>query len=198
MVDLIVNQEKYKIEFMIKNILGRDIDFSNVNSIVLKCIEKAYIDMLSGGRFYINQLEGFNKKSIVNKIKTIFDEFNYRYSIDMLNETLSLFGDCEIIKSKNSNNFVTRLGLSQKIINMSYKYFYCVNEFLGGLNIDYSLCDCPIDSIVLNYVGNNSKWTKLKMQEYLKVQDDIRIFLKENYKEDYEVFGNLLLDFIAW
>jgi hypothetical protein len=194
-----LNKEKYRIEFMIKNIFGRDIDFSNVDSIVLKCIDKAYMDMLSGGRFYVNHLEGFNKKNIITNVKQILEKFNYKYSIEMLNETICLFGNKEKIGIKgNNNNYATRLGLSQKIINMTYKYLYCINEFIKELNIDYSLCDCPIDSIVLKRLNINSCWTKLEMKEYSKIQEEITLLLKIDHKEDYEVLGNLLLDFIVW
>jgi hypothetical protein len=138
-----LNKEKYRIEFMIKNIFGRDIDFSNVDSIVLKCIDKAYMDMLSGGRFYVNHLEGFNKKNIITNVKQILEKFNYKYSIEMLNETICLFGNKEKIGDMKTPEGVFHVSDIQNSSQWSHDFKDGLGEIAGAYGPHFIRLEVP-------------------------------------------------------
>jgi hypothetical protein len=57
-------------------------------------------------------------------------------------------------RTKTASSF----GLAQKIVNMTFKYLYCVHNLLD-FKIDFTICDCPLDSIILNGINPNLRWT---------------------------------------
>ena len=78
-------------------------------------------------------------------------------------------------------------------------YFYCFNEYLSELKIDYSKCDCPIDSIILSSLGNKSSWSKLSIEEYEIIQKQITdLLLEKELTVELKNIGNMAYDFLIW
>lgn len=109
-------------------------------------------------------------------------------------------------------------GLWQKLINMSFKYLYCVRDHFPKLNKIWNRCHCPIDSIILTRLHNvlnenclyekNSiefscirayanredykSWNALTIDDYDIIQRVIKSVCAENY------ITPLQFDFIYW
>ena len=109
-------------------------------------------------------------------------------------------------------------GLWQKLINMSFKYLYCVRDHFPKLNKIWDRCHCPIDSIILTRLYNvlnenclyekNSiefsciracanredykSWNALTIDDYDIIQRVIKSVCAENY------ITPLQFDFIYW
>lgn len=109
-------------------------------------------------------------------------------------------------------------GLWQKLINMSFKYLYCVKDRFPKLDNIWSKCHCPIDSIILTrlynvlnenclYEKNSAEfscirayanredyksWNALTIEDYDIIQCVIKRVCAENY------ITPLQFDFIYW
>lgn len=109
-------------------------------------------------------------------------------------------------------------GLWQKLINMSFKYLYCVKDRFPKLDNIWSKCHCPIDSIILTrlynvlnenclYKKNSAEfscirayanredyksWNALTIEDYDIIQCVIKRVCAENY------ITPLQFDFIYW
>ncbi|MBQ3237174.1 MAG: hypothetical protein IJA92_06560, partial [Oscillospiraceae bacterium] len=114
----------------------------------------------------------------------------------MIEKTLLLFGREEIIGK--DNKYATRYGLAQKLVNMCFKNFYICSEYIDK-KIDFSLCDCPLDSVVISKLSSNAVWSKLTEEKYKEIQDKINQMLKKvTLDKELEKLGNLAFDFIVW
>ena len=182
--------------FIEKLILGRNIDMHDQDKVVTKCIRLAYNDMLSAGRYYVDITKKGN--DICNRVQSIFKDQYYCFSRDCIDEVAGCFGSHGTICSeKNKQRYVTSYGMAQKIVNMSYKYFYTFNDYLEEKNIDFSTCDCPIDSVILKKLPKiDNPWSKITKKEYEKCQENI----KEQIEADplFDVIGNMAFDFTNW
>lgn len=157
--------------FLMRSVLGRNVKPADSISVVKGCISKAYDDMLTAGRFYpIGQ-----KESNCEKIYTYFKTNKFCYSEELIKQVKEIFGKEKI---DNSRSYATAFGLAQKVVNMTFKYFYCFWEFTG-LDIDFTLCDCPIDSVVLDDMAKEKLlsdkrssyvWSKLTPSQYKDLQ----------------------------
>lgn len=185
----------YREEFFKKVLLGSSVDLNNSDTIIKACVSNAYRDMLTAGRFYI---KGSQKDEICSKYIDLLEKHDYQFSLSLIKEAEAVFPNANDLKATD-NKYVTQFGLSQKLVNMSFKYFYLFNEDINK-NIDYSKCDCPLDSIILAKIPseyhNNIPWSKMHEDTYLECQRYIRSTLKNN--KDTKVLGNLLFDFINW
>lgn len=161
-----------KIIFLEKSVLGRKTNLFNPEDVILKCVNLAYKDMLIAGRYYIKT----DMTSTCNDFKTLLDEKHYTFSRKLIDDSLSLFGEKEEIGA--GNKYVTRYGLAQKLVNMTFKYLYVFNDYTEK-EIDFSVCDCPLDSIILYRLSSNYVWSKLSVEEYSKCQKAISSKLKE-------------------
>lgn len=185
-------EKSYKDLFLMKIFLGREADFENPEDIIMRCIKNAYVDMLSAGRFYIK----CDMEETCIAVKKIFEEHGYKFSRQMIEKTLLLFGREEIIGK--DNKYATRYGLAQKLVNMCFKNFYICSEYIDE-KIDFSLCDCPLDSVVLSKLSSNAVWSKLTKEKYKEIQDKINQMLKKvTLDKELEKLGNLAFDFIVW
>ena len=65
---------------------------------------------------------------------------------------------------------------------------------------DFSLCDCPLDSIIINKAHiKDCVWSKLTEQQYLECQAKITELLNANSLDlELSKLGNLAYDFINW
>ncbi len=158
-------------EFLVKSVLGRNVDLNSSESVIEHCISKAYDDMMTVGRFY--KLQG--KSERCEEIKKCFEKSKYCFSVELIEQVAALF-----IKEKldNRKSYVTTFGLAQKVVNMTFKYLYCFHDFIQ-LDIDFTKCDCPIDSIVLNQMKSDKLlksarssyvWSKLTDTTYDELQ----------------------------
>lgn len=179
--------EKHVEIFLIKSVLGRNVDVESTDSIIEHCISKAYGDMMTVGKNY--GIKGKSEKC--KEIKVLFSNYNYNFSIDLINDVCEKIGGDEEIRKDFKNrgeDFVTTFGLAQKIVDMTFKYLYCLREYIKDVEIDFEKCDCPVDSIVLSKLKNNgwnpptTVWSKLTKQNYEEIQKIINqnLLLKPN------------------
>lgn len=109
-----------------------------------------------------------------------------------------------LIEKLQKNDGAIEFAAIQKLVNMTLKYLIILNECEGTasvFDICEEKCDCPIDSIILerlNKINGNKHecWTKIEEPEYIKVQDEIRAYLREEYPQDTR--GNIWFDFLMW
>ena len=185
--------KSHKIFFLEKAILGRKTNFKESEEVVEACINIAYRDMLTAGRFYLSN----EMKDRCIKFKRILEERHYCFDNKLIDDTLSIFGDDEEIN--NGRSYVTRYGLTQKLVNMTYKYFWIFSEYIDR-KIDFSNCDCPLDSIIIGELKIKTPvWSKITKKDYEKAQDAITERLKNsNLTEELKKLGNLAFDFLNW
>ena len=182
-----------KIIFLEKAVLGRNTNFRESEEVIKACINIAYRDMLTAGRFYLSN----EMKERCTEFKEILEKRNYCYYNKLIDVTLRIFGDDE--KISNGKSFVTRYGLAQKLVNMTYKYFWIFSEYIDK-KIDFSHCGCPLDSIILGELRIKTPvWSKIEKDDYVKVQNTIATRLKQTVlTEDLKDLGNLAFDFLNW
>lgn len=185
--------EPLKKTFFERVFLGRETDFSNPEEVILSCIKLAYRDMLTAGRFYLPN----DKEGRCEGLYNILSKHQYVFSRNIIDDALLLFGDHEIIG--NGTKYVTRYGLAQKFVNMSFKYFYLFDDLIDK-DIDFSMCDCPLDSIILSEIPEaDCVWSKLTKEKYEKYQDCISDKLsKVKLEKDVKYLGNMAFDFLYW
>lgn len=157
--------------FLMKSVLGRDIDCEDRKSVKKYCIRTAYDDMMTAGRFY--GIEGKDMKC--EGIMELFEQHHDCFSVELIEAVAALFGEEKLF---NTKSHVTTFGLAQKVVNMTFKYFYCFFDFISQ-DIDFTKCDCPIDSIVLDQMErdnllkhprNSYVWSKLTKPQYTEIQ----------------------------
>ena len=188
---------KWQSEFLAKGTLGRTTDLKNPDDVILKCANMAYRDMLTAGRFYLSN----DKNKSCTELIRILENHNYVFSRDIIDEVCALFGNDEkIFRNINEENkFVTRYGLAQKFVNMTFKLLYVFSDYTGK-NIDFSKCDCPLDSIILNKLPKiDHTWSKITKEEYDRCQKAITKKLKnKNLDQELKSLGKLAYDFLNW
>lgn len=188
------NKVDYRMLFLKKDLIGQKVNLNVPDEVLDGCISLAYNDMNVGCRFYKLELV---KEDEIKRVKNILRSkskivFNINL-IDTYEKELSVYTR-RIPK-------VTSFGLAQKLINMTFKYFYVYEEYLKGYDIDFSNCDCPLDSNILEKIGRSElKWTQMNKTDYSKCQDYIREMIKEDPKVNKEMskLKNLAYDFIYW
>ena len=185
--------EKYL--FLERVVLTQSTNLENPSSVIDKCISLAYKDMLTRGRHCLDtDLEkGSKEKTKLNSnrkdvLKTIIERHNYKYDREIINEFID--------KTKNFGEKLS-YGLAQKVVNMTFKYLYTFSEYTK-LKIDFSNCDCPIDSHILKKLELAEKydWSTLKRKDYTNLQK----IIKGKIKNDplYKKLGKLAYDFKYW
>lgn len=183
-----------KTVFLEKSLLGRETNLKDSEEVIKKCIRLAYKDMLTAGRYYIPQ----DMDARCSNLKSVLEENNYVYSRDIIENVCLLFGDKE--KIGQGNRYVTRYGLAQKFVNMTYKYLYVFCHYIYK-EIDFSRCDCPLDSVILEELQLDKKyvWSKVSKDEYIICQQLINEKLRdENNIGELVNIGNLAYDFLKW
>jgi hypothetical protein len=105
-------------------------------------------------------------------------------------------------REKDVTRYATRYGLAQKLVNMTFKYLYIFSDYIKAEYPlpDFSNCDCPLDSIILEEAGiKNCVWSKLTPEQYIECQEKISSLLKEiKLDSELEKLGNLAFDFLSW
>lgn len=159
-------------------------------------IRKAHRDVMTGTR--TGNISKYAEKNKDGKDETL--EYLYQ---EILNAKEPLSSSL-LIQKLQKNDGTLEFAAIQKLVNMTLKYLIILNECEGMasvFDICEEKCDCPIDSIILerlNKINGNKHecWTKIEEPEYIKVQDEIRAYLREEYPQDTR--GNIWFDFLMW
>jgi hypothetical protein len=192
--------DELTLNFLKKFVLGQKTDINNPDEVIKKCISLAYKDMMTAGLYYLdsNLDKGVNQKTKNNndrkaKFLDILQDKSFMFSRDLIADTCSIFGDED--KIKNTQGYATRYGLAQKLVNMTFKYLYVFKDEIKQ-DINFSNCDCPLDSIIISNLSPNYVWSKLTPAEYDDLQNEIDA--KVESQSEYKNLGRLLYDFQNW
>lgn len=103
------------------------------------------------------------------------------YDDELLKVTIAI---CEYMNSQKECNKFT-FGNSQKLVNMTMKYFYitCYSDDLKKENFRY--CHCPVDSIMLQKV-----WSACRKKDKEKTNKKRDWFLQSWSKEEFDIDDN--------
>ena len=179
--------------FLEKVFLGRETDFNHSDSVISQCVRLAYRDMLAAGRYYLDN----DMNTRCSQFIEMLQRHQFQFSRDLIEDSLMLFGPNEIIGS--GNKYVTRYGLSQKLVNMTYKNFFVCSDYIDR-TIDFSRCDCPLDSIILSRLPTiDLVWSKMTKSKYEFCQSHISLKLSQmDLDNELRDLGNLAFDFLMW
>ena len=188
----------WKKSFLESSVLGQSTNKCCPSEVIIKCIELAYSDMMTAGRYYSASFLN-DKKEICSATNSAITESNFVFSRKIIEDISLLFCDNTI---GNGNRYVTGFGLAQKLINMTFKYLYVFSDliFIDKPIPDFSSCDCPLDSIILNGIPyNKTVWSKFPKADYIKCQNKISDSLKSMTLDDeLKSLGNMAYDFLNW
>ncbi len=188
----------WKKSFLESSVLGRATNKDCPSEVLKRCIELAYSDMMTAGRYYSASFLN-NKDEICSATNSAIKQSNFVFSRKIIEDISLLFCDNTI---GNGNRYVTGFGLAQKLINMTFKYLYVFSDliFIDKPIPDFSSCDCPLDSIIIKKAHiKDCVWSKLTEQQYLECQAKIADLLKANSLDlELSKLGNLAYDFINW
>ena len=188
----------WKKSFLESSVLGQSTNKYCPSEVIKKCIELAYSDMMTAGRYYSASFLN-NKGGICFATNRAIIESNFVFSRKTIKDISLLFCDDTI---GNGNRYVTGFGLAQKLINMTFKYLYVFSDliFVDKSIPDFSSCDCPLDSIIIKKAHiKDCVWSKLTEQQYLECQAKITELLNAiSLDLELSKLGNLAYDFIKW
>ena len=160
----------WKKSFLESSVLGQSTNKCCPSEVIIKCIELGYSDMMTAGRYYSASFLN-DKKEICSATNSAITESNFVFSRKIIKDISLLFCDNTI---GNDNHYVTGFGLAQKLINMTFKYLYVFSDliFIDKPIPDFSSCDCPLDSIILNGIPyNKTVWSKFTKADYIKYKN---------------------------
>lgn len=185
---------------MESSLLGRSTLKNNPKEVELKCIRLAYRDMMTAGRYYSKLFSNTGDKILTVTLDAL-QRCDYTFSRELIQLTAAQFCEAPIIKTSDSK-YVSTYGLAQKLVNMTFKYFYIFSDYIftDQAYPDFTLCDCPLDSIILDKAKiKGCVWSKLTAQQYKNCQDKIASLLKQTSLDaELAQLGNLAFDFINW
>lgn len=188
----------WKKSFLESSVLGQSTNKCCPSEVIIKCIELAYSDMMTAGRYYRASFLN-DKEEICSATNSAITESNFVFSRKIIKDISLLFCDNTI---GNNNHYVTGFGLAQKLINMTFKYLYVFSDliFVDKAIPDFSSCDCHLDSIIIKKAHiKDCVWSKLTEQQYLECQAKITELLNTNSLDlELSKLGNLAYDFINW
>ena len=169
----------YQIRFLKQYVLGQRTNMDKPSEVIKKCVELADNDMLTGGRFICNQFAKSDKTERVEYILQKLEKNNYRYSkIDKRDVCNDVIWACDEERTINNRRYKP-YGFAQKLLNMTYKWLYIYKDYIGK-EIDFSKCECPLDSVVLGRLGRQENWTNLTVSQY----EDIRVNIQKELEEE--------------
>lgn len=136
------------------------------------------------------------KSQLASYIKEHFwNYFNGSLSFEEFHKTAC--NDIMNIFSERYNN--VRYGKAQKIVNMTFKYFYCFDKSCQ-MEEKFDDCHMPLDSKILDWYKANidktqkTAWSYLEKEEYDQIQNKIKNYIKHNYCP-YTVLQS---EFVIW
>lgn len=151
------------------------------------------------------------------------DKFYNKFSVELQklfkNKTFfspeQLFND--FIKFFQKYGYTVTYGQAQKVINMTFKYLYCLDDKKQYKDI-FEKCHMPLDSYTLEWykrhiypidktknfkITSNDKWSNMDPQKYQAITNDIKLHLQyasitiNGVKEDLPQTP-LETEFIIW
>lgn len=139
--------------------------------LVASVTEKAHRDTMTGARFHDSEYYSHSKEYISLLVERILSSREDLSSVELIKELYEFQGAS------------AKIGSLQKLVNMTLKYLYVI-EVCGfsdfcGYKINLKNCDCPLDSVVLSELseetGNKyTPWTKISdLDDYNDIQKDI-------------------------
>ena len=155
-----------------------------------------------------------NKEIIFNELTAKFMDY-FSGSAPLTENDFDRFHEgccCMLVEKMYSMGLnCFQYGQAQKLVNMSFKQFYCFDDAKDKESY-FQYCHIPIDSRILDYFCQPSfgerfsvttPWSKMDKNTYLTFQNAMRSFLKsdENRKfrhRDGSSFTPLELDFYIW
>ena len=166
------------------------------------CILKAYPDM------QFRTMKGLGKVSTSSKMnakKQIVDYLSQELHDYFAQNITKQFDDwhkdvCDKISEifKTNTGIELPFGKAQKLVNISFKYAYCLNDADKYLSKFYP-CHMALDSIVLKWYAKNkigtvcvNNWSSIKYSDYIRIQTDIR-----EYCDKQKTFP-LIKEFDVW
>ncbi len=188
----------WKRNFLESSLLGQSTNKNNPNEVQAKCVDLAYKDMMTSGRYYSASFL-HTREEICCATNEAIKQCDYVFSRDLIQNTSLLF--CKD-KIGSGNEYVRGFGLAQKLINMTFKYLYVFSDliFIDKPIPDFSSCDCPLDRIIFEKAHiKDCVWSKLTEQQYLECQAKITELLNANSLDlELSKLGNLAYDFLNW
>lgn len=171
---------KFCLESLLPGILNAWEDKEKMVDIVLR---RANRDTMAGARF---KYDGYaeNKDFYIGELKKTILDGKKLASIELIEE---------LDRAKKGAN----VGSIQKLVNMTLKYLYVIQVYEFDFEIDPALCDCPLDSIILNELDkktkkHHTKWTKIEsLEDYESIQKDIA-------EQPESAGSNLFYDFYCY
>ena len=142
-----------------------------------KALEKAYADMSRRANGHEVSLK---EKSISWLLHE--DVFSSALSCQS-QEEFDSWHEQVCLKLKEIQGNFGRIGRSQKVINMGFKYLSCIDNTYNSI---LPFCHMTLDGYTLNWYktigGQWTKWSKIDdYSEYMKIQKDIRDYLRTNH-----------------
>ena len=190
MTNSVIMEKELIVKFLVKSTIPKvDLNNFNLAENIEAVLSRAHRDVLTG-RFYLpvycskkkdksNEVVLYLKALIVDKKTTLSSEV-------LIEELSKEYPDVEF-------------GAVQKLVNMALKYLILLNVMYPNfiIKIDEKMCDCPLDSIILNKLKErNGKthtcWTRMNKEEYYQVQKEIREQILD------KTIGNITFDFMNW
>ena len=158
---------------------------------------------------YLDACRTFNGQSKVKKdhkeIKVLAEEIK-KY-IDEDGSGFFFDDYCKKLTDKYNMTF----GQAQKIVNMAFKYLYCLAE--DSIKDKFNCCHMPLDGIMLEWISENcedverskiGKWSKLEKGSENEKEDKNGLYTYAFYKnviceycENFKIYP-LQLDFENW
>lgn len=187
-----------KKDFLETALLGHATDKSRADAVQARCIDLAYKDMMAAGRYYSGSFAS-SKDEICRAVNEAIIKCDYVFSRELIEDIAKLF--C-VDRIGDGNKYVTGYGLSQKLLNMTFKYLYVFSDhiFTEHPVPNFSSCDCPLDSIILKKAFiKDVVWSKLTSRQYRECQEKIFGILKTiPIDDELSKLGNLAFDFLNW
>ena len=166
------------------------------------CILKAYPDMQFRTMNGLGAVPSSCKIKAKEQMVNCLTEALYNYFAHGINKT---FDDWhKEVCDKISQTFKAHTGMdlpfgkAQKLVNISFKYAFCLNDADQYLS-KFQRCHMALDSIVLKWYAQSkigtiivSNWSSIEYSDYICVQNDIR-----KYCEEQKTFP-LVKEFDVW
>ena len=153
--------------------------------------------------------ERFNTSSLIMKNGKEVKKILYEEIRENQKEILADFDKWHNLICEN-DEFGEKYGVWQKLINMTFKYMYCVKEYFPEFDEVWDKCHCPLDSRILEglyYVlkaqrlngtpcdelkQKVTKWNSITPDTYKDVQNKLLFICNKNN------ISRLEYDFIIW
>ena len=193
-----MRNNEYIFKFLKQALLGQSV--KSKENVLRQCIKLADKDMLSGGRFIVDKFETQKQEdriNIINNLLKVDGTYCFKREIikDVATECFWKWDEEREGTINGIKRVYTSVGLAQKLYNMTFKYLYIyydrLPEEIG--QICFGDCDCPLDSVILNNLGEKEKkWTRLNYCEYKDIQEKIDNEIENNKWKKH--MGRLIYD----